>query len=631
MGWFDESDDDEEEPDKPKINLPSHSDLMGTAKVNDNAADEDDPLDAYMKVIALQQKPSTTATAIETKASQRLDLDNEEEATSHWNNELKPVSILEEGSEDDTDGFLGGQGKQSSQARRALDKRKAWNGDTPPSFPDPLKEPIVYEPFTKAFWSAQNSPAGRKWRQANQVTCSCEIDPIHRFAELRNVFGEPLLQAIVKTGFTAPTTVQSQTLSVAMAGRDALVTASTGQGKTLAFCWPAAVHVANQPALAAHEMGPIALILVPTRELALQVHKQAKPMLNAVGKETKAVIGGQGKYILQQELKRNGGVDLVVATPGRMLDVCSGKKGLSLRRVTFVVLDEADKMLQMGFEVQVRQLLGQIRSDRQTIMLSATMGRRMEKVAKDWLQRDYIRISVGRTGEASQNVEQHVMVLPNEQAKLTFLLEMLPTLMGVGRTIVFVATREGCERLVTRVRERLPDLAVDSLHGDKHQSDRNAALRAFRKGQISVLIATDVAARGLDVPQVATVLNFDPPKNLDSHVHRIGRAGRLQDNAQQKGSAYTLLTPKNADFANVLRGAFEREGRSVSPELAELAQKSRRGGTVADRNTRNTSGMGLDERDASHGERSGTKGTPSDAYYGPSPNDAPPQKRSRWA
>ena len=357
-------------------------------------------------------------------------------------------------------------------------------------------------------------------------------------------------------------------------------------------------------------------------------------MLAAIGCSSKAVIGGQGKYLLQQELKKTGGVDLVVATPGRLLDVLSDKKGLSLRRTTFCVLDEADKMLQMGFEPQVRQILSHIRSDRHTLLLSATMGRRIEKVAMEWLQRDYVRISVGRTGEASANVQQHVLVLPDRDAKKAFLLEMLPTLQSVGRTLVFVATRESCETLANSVRDKIPDMKIDTLHGDKHQSDRNAALRAFTNGKIQVMIATDVASRGLDVPQVATVLNFDPPKNLDAHVHRIGRAGRLsKDNDQQTGTAYTLLTTKDADFAHVLSNAFEREGREISPQLRELAGKSRKSGNVVARNRRNKSGLGHDERDLSHEDKESKSrssgGTPN--YYRPaSGSSEPPAKRSRW-
>jgi ATP-dependent RNA helicase DDX42 len=674
MGWFDESDDDDDgdngdgEPghvaltNNTKINsnglqLISHSSLLMEINTAGDAAtttttEDEDPLDAFMK--ALQQpttitttaagngsgrsrigntpKATTDAASATKQTSQRLDIDNEEESTSHWNH----------GSSNNNDYHGNGTGRKSPSLADGMRGRVVVSAAAAAA-----AAATAYAPFTKQFWTAENTAAGRAWRTTHKVTCSAAVDPIVDFAQLQcrrnsnnesnndsnsDVFGAPLWHAIhAQLGTAAaPTLVQSQTLSVALTGRDALVTACTGQGKTLAFVWPAAVHVAGQRALQKGETGPLAVILVPTRELALQVQKQAKPMLTAVGKQTKAVIGGQGRYILQQELKRSGGVDLVVATPGRLVDVLSNKaKGLSLQRVTMVILDEADKMLQMGFETQVRQILSQTRPDRQTMLFSATMGRRVEKVAAEWMQRDYVRVSVGRTGALSQNVEQHVMVVPNEDAKRTFLMEMLPTFKNVGRTLVFCATRVGCEALVTLVREQLPQLKADSLHGDKHQSDRNAALRAFRKGEIFVLFATDVAARGLDVPQVATVLNFNAAKDYDAHVHRCGRAGRLKNNEQQTGSAYTLLTPKNADFAHVLQSAFEREGRPVAPELIELAQKSRRrGGTGVASGGKGGGKVGLEFGKAS---------TPVDnvasrgSYYGPPSGDAPPPKRSRWS
>jgi ATP-dependent RNA helicase DDX42 len=664
MGWFDESSDDEEhnnnaasrenqrrkqiesfaletagEETKPN----QDGTAIGVAVAeqqhaqHDGEETEEDPLDAYMKT--LESAPTVIQPT-------RLDIENEEEATSHWENEPTQQLLPNPNDDGDSDGDdpFAPRGSRAARAQQALASTFHKAGGTKRNADTFESSSIIaaaaaaaaapaveYAPFRKEFWNPTDTTAGRQWRKTHSVTCSISIDPVHHFAEFAHVFGTSLTAAVTKAGFSVPTAVQSQTIPVALAGKDALVTAATGQGKTLAYVWPIAVHLADQPVLRADENGPLALVLVPTRELAIQVQKQAKPMLAAVQCTVKVVIGGQGKYILQQELKRSGGVELVVATPGRLLDTLSDKKGLSLRRVTFLVLDEADKMLQMGFEVQVRQILSQIRRDRQTLLLSATMGRRMETVAAEWLQRDYVRISVGRTGESSRNVEQHVMVLPNEDAKRAFLLEMLPIFQDVGRTIVFVATREGCETLATLVRKRLPEFAVDTLHGDKHQSDRNAALRAFTKGRIAVMIATDVAARGLDVPQVATVLNFDPAKNLDGHVHRIGRAGRLKDNEQQTGSAYTLLTPWNADFAHVLRGAFEREGRVVSPELLELAQKSRQSGNVAARNNRNKSGLGFDDRDANRSVEASSPAT-KDMYYGPSSNtDAPQPKRSRWS
>jgi ATP-dependent RNA helicase DDX42 len=184
------------------------------------------------------------------------------------------------------------------------------------------------------------------------------------------------------------------------------------------------------------------------------------------------------------------------------------------------------------------------------------------------------RVSVGRSGISSEHVEQHVMLLPSIQAKEVFLKELLPTFCNVGRTIVFCARRDGCEQLAQVLFEAGFN-HFQTLHGDKHPSDRQAALKAFTKGTVKLLVATDVAGRGLDIPKVATVVNYDPAKNWDTHVHRIGRAGRLSETSgQQEGSAYTLLTPANSEFAQTLVQAYRREGREISPEIEGLANRS---------------------------------------------------------
>jgi ATP-dependent RNA helicase DDX42 len=259
-------------------------------------------------------------------------------------------------------------------------------------------------------------------------------------------------------------------------------------------------------------------------------------------------------------------------------------------------------------------------------MLSATMGNKVGVLASDLLQRDAVRISVGRTGESSHHVQQHVMVLPDEAAKEAFMVEMAPVFLPLGRCIVFVATKEKCEYIAKLLRDHAtlsspssPSELIQTLHGDRHQSDRTAAVRAFRKGGCKLLIATDVASRGLDIPNVQTIVSFDPAKTLDGHVHRVGRSGRLSkdslDGGQMTGSAYTLLTKGNADFAFVLRNSFQREERPISDELEALAQRSRKAGTVDMRKGGNKQGLGF-ASEATH-------------YYG-AQADSPPMKKSRW-
>lgn len=264
----------------------------------------------------------------------------------------------------------------------------------------------------------------------------------------------------------------------------------------------------------------------------------------------------------------------------------------------------------------------------------------------------FIRIAIGRTGASSEHVDSHVMVLPSRDAKIQWLMEMLPILSPLGRCLVFVATRADCDHLTKMIQNRSPLFVgggvsstngtttatttsmnntngpiIVSIHGEKDQQTRNSAISQFKKNSQAILIATDVAARGLDVPNVMVVINFDAAKNIDSHVHRVGRAGRLSkegdDGGQQhqRGVAYTLLTAKkDANFAVSLAEAFEREGREVSEELAGLCQKSGRFGGGRKNHSKDGLGFGSSEVTARASEQS---------HYGPSSNQ-PVKKKSRW-
>mmetsp|Transcript_42789 Transcript_42789/g.73012 ORF Transcript_42789/g.73012 Transcript_42789/m.73012 type:complete len:236 (+) Transcript_42789:1171-1878(+) len=234
------------------------------------------------------------------------------------------------------------------------------------------------------------------------------------------------------------------------------------------------------------------------------------------------------------------------------------------------------------------------------------------------------------------------MVLPNRDAKIHWLMEMLPILSPLGRCVVFVATRKDCDHLTQMVQSSPPFMAegacgtatIVAIHGDKDQRDRNSAISQFKKNAQAILIATDVAARGLDIPNVMVVISFDAAKNLDAHVHRVGRAGRLQkeDNGaggtqqHQRGVAYTLLTQKDANFAASLAEAFDREGREVSQELATLCQKSNRYGGGRKKHSK----VGLGFEDGANASNTGGVGAHQGSYYGPSSSAQPPKKKSRW-
>lgn len=627
MGVFDDSDDDSDNGESPAgrpglLDLHGEFTSIGTTTTasaapssaaaplpanrnnNKDENEEVDPLDAFMCGVQSEAKRDAEDTKRRAEAGDdvfasdggappkraRLDVDNEEEATSHWTERPAPAAAASAAESNDTN-----HNKRLLPVDASLDDDEYNTTKALHQEIDPLAKvdhgSIQYKPFQRQFYETTSTMLGRQWRSDNDVSCSINTaDPILSFNDLGpTVLHQEILEYLNTSGYKTPTLVQSQSLPVALSGRDCMVTASTGSGKTLSYAIPLTIHCIAQEHILAGVDGPIGLILTPTRELASQVHKQCDRLLKALGGRAICVTGGnKGTWELSKDLQR--GCEVVVSTPGRLIDLVKAKAGTNLRRVTMIILDECDRILSMGFEKQVTSILANVRPDRQTLMFSATLGRRVEKVAKQWLSNP-VRIAVGRTGMSSEHVSQHLLVLPSYNAKKQWIMEMTPTLANVGRMIVFVSSRADCEELATQM-QRHPSiggagLLVDSIHGDKHQTDRNAALNALRKGKLAALIATDVAARGLDVEDIMTVVNFDPARNLDAHVHRVGRAGRLSTaqasgaNAEQKkGVAYTLLTTKNADFANVLMNAFLREGRHVGDDLEKLARQSKhfRGG-----------------------------------------------------
>lgn len=356
-------------------------------------------------------------------------------------------------------------------------------------------------------------------------------------------------------------------------GKDAIITAPTGSGKTLSYLWPISSHLMTNYCNGGDNCSR-ALVLVPTRELALQVENIAKSMFAKLPLTALAITGGNmGRYQLSQKLQSKK-PHCVIATPGRLLDVLNAQQKMKqewlLRNTTLLVLDEADKMIQLGFANQVTQILNNLRPDRQSLLVSATFNSRLQRQCQEWMDKPY-RISIGKTGESSKHVIQHAICLPTAEAKVTFLKESITGFVGAGLTLVFCATRIGVENVAKDLRTVLP---VETLHGDRHLTDRKKALKSFAQGDVSVLVATDVAGRGLDIPQVSTIINFDPPKNWDTYVHRIGRAGRLSANDdQQEGSAYTLLLPTNIDFAKAMIQGYEKEKRQVPLDVLKLAKR----------------------------------------------------------
>lgn len=310
--------------------------------------------------------------------------------------------------------------------------------------------------------------------------------------------------------------------------------------------------------------GPIAVIVCPTRELCQQIHAECKRFGKAYNLRSVAVYGGGSMWEQAKALQE--GAEIVVCTPGRLIDHVK-KKATNLQRVSYLVFDEADRMFDMGFEYQVRSIASHVRPDRQTLLFSATFRKKIEKLARDILI-DPIRVVQGDIGEANEDVTQIVEILHSGPSKWNWLTRRLVEFTSSGSVLLFVTKKANAEELANNLKQEGHNLGL--LHGDMDQSERNKVISDFKKKDIPVLVATDVAARGLDIPSIKTVINYDVARDIDTHTHRIGRTGR----AGEKGVAYTLLTPKDSNFAGDLVRNLEGANQHVSKELLDLAMQN---------------------------------------------------------
>ncbi|PON45026.1 DEAD-box ATP-dependent RNA helicase [Trema orientale] len=431
---------------------------------------------------------------------------------------------------------------------------------------------IDYEPFNKDFYEEKDSISGMSEQDVAEYRKSLAIrvsgfdvpKPIKTFGDCG--FSLQLMNAIKKQGYEKPTSIQCQAFPIVLSGRDIIGIAKTGSGKTAAFVLPMIVHIMDQPELEKEE-GPIGVICAPTRELAHQIYLECKKFSKSHGIRVSAVYGGMSKLEQFKELK--AGCEIVVATPGRLIDMLK-MKALTMLRATYLVLDEADRMFDLGFEPQIRSIVGQIRPDRQTLLFSATMPRKVEKLAREILT-DPVRVTVGEVGMANEDITQVVHVIPSDAEKLPWLLEKLPGMIDEGDVLVFASKKATVDEIESQLAHR--GFKIASLHGDKDQASRMEVLQKFKSGIYHVLIATDVAARGLDIKSIKSVVNFDIARDMDMHVHRIGRTGRAGD---KDGTAYTLITQKEARFAGELVNSLIAAGQNVSVELMDLAMKDGR-------------------------------------------------------
>ncbi len=372
-----------------------------------------------------------------------------------------------------------------------------------------------------------------------------------------------LLRAIAESGYETMTPIQAKAIPLVLEGRDVMGAAQTGTGKTAAFSIPLLQKMlAHENASASPARHPVrALVLAPTRELADQVAKNIVTYSEHTKLRAAVVFGGVDMKPQTAELKT--GVEVLIATPGRLLDHIEAKNCV-LNQVEYVVLDEADRMLDIGFLPDLQRILSFLPKQRQTLLFSATFSPEIKRLAESYLQNP-ILVEVARPNATATNVEQRFFSVgtDNKRAAVVHLLKD----RQISQAIVFVNSKLGCARLA-RSLER-DGLRTNALHGDKSQDERLKALEAFKRGEVDVLVATDVAARGLDIADLPAVINFDVPFNAEDYVHRIGRTGR----AGASGLAFTLVTAGDRNDARLASDIEKLIQKKIQLEPLELASE----------------------------------------------------------
>jgi ATP-dependent RNA helicase DDX46/PRP5 len=522
--------------------VPAAIDAADKMDIDDTAgAEEDDvdPLDAFMADLTEPQPAREAAHGV-----------------AMFNDDLEPEQTAVEG--------------EDLLALHAAKKKKK-------EVPTINHEKVEYEPFRKDFYT---EPAEVSQMTEEEVAdLRHELDgikvkpdnvprPVRKWAQMG------LLQATMdvfsRVGYHKPTAIQAQAIPIAESGRDLIGVAKTGSGKTLAFGIPMIRHVLDQRPLKSSD-GPIGLILAPTRELSLQIVNELKPFLSASGITIKCAYGGQPISDQIAMIKR-GGIHILCATAGRLIDLLQSNSGrvLNFRRITYVVLDEADRMFDMGFEPQVMKILANVRPDRQTILFSATFPKNMAALARKALNKP-AEVIIGGRSKVPDSIQQEIRIVPKSyDAKVKKLLLHLGQVFSENENtqiLIFTERQDTAEDLLAKL-FNAKYTATNTIHGAKDQTDRNEAINDFKKGVLSILIATSVAARGLDVPGLDMVYNFDCPTHLEDYVHRCGRTGR----AGNKGRAVTMIeSPGQERFAVHIVKALKESGADVPKELEAMA------------------------------------------------------------
>ena len=432
---------------------------------------------------------------------------------------------------------------------------------------------VKYDPFRKNFYHEPSELS--ELTDEDVADLRLELDgikirgldvpkPVQKWSQCG--LGVQSLEVIQKLGYERPSSIQAQAIPAIMSGRDVIGVAKTGSGKTVAFLLPMFRHVRDQRPLDSLE-GPVGLVLAPTRELATQIHRDCKPFLKALNLRAVCAYGGAPIKDQIADLKR--GAEIIVCTPGRMIDLLAANSGrvTNLKRVTYVVLDEADRMFDMGFEPQIMKILNNIRPDRQTVLFSATFPRQMESLARKTLIKP-IEIVIGGRSVVAPEITQIVEVR-EENEKFVRLLELLGNMYNDAanedhRTLIFVDRQESADGLLHSLMNKA--YPCQSIHGGKDQIDRDSTIADFKAGVMPILIATSVAARGLDVKQLKLVVNYDAPNHLEDYVHRAGRTGR----AGNTGTAVTFVTSEQDRYSVDIAKALKQSGQDVPEEIQKL-------------------------------------------------------------
>ncbi|KAL0073018.1 P-loop containing nucleoside triphosphate hydrolase protein, partial [Phycomyces blakesleeanus] len=520
-------------------------------------AEEVDPLEAYMMDVTAEARKINEE---DKKRLQEIGKSENKRTNEEDEADFEPSAAAEEDMGSDPEDIL------------ALAAKKVKRKDLAPVDHSQME----YEPFRKNFYI---EPPELKEMTSDQVDMlRIELDGI----KIRGVncpkpvlkwthCGLPAgcLEVIRKLKFDKPTSIQAQAVPAIMNGRDVIGVAKTGSGKTIAFLLPMFRHIKDQRPLEIGE-GPIAIIMTPTRELATQIHRECKPFLKVLGLRAVCAYGGSPIKDQIADLKR--GCEIIVCTPGRMIDLLCANSGrvTNLRRVTYMVLDEADRMFDMGFEPQVMKIVNNVRPGRQTVLFSATFPRQMEALARKVLKKP-LEITVGGRSVVCDDVEQIVEVR-EDSTKFIRLLEIFGQFFNTeetedSRALIFVDRQEAADNLLRDLIRR--GYLCQSLHGGKDQADRDSTIADFKSGVCNILIATSVAARGLDVKQLKLVVNYECPNHMEDYVHRVGRTGR----AGNKGTAYTFITPDQERYAVDILKALRLSGQSIPPDVQMLADR----------------------------------------------------------